>query len=156
LFTIAMATGAAGFREPRTVELWTPEPRLGRADLLLKVANDISILNTGFTESLPVTITHKNSPALRWLFRDWKVQVTDLLAPDATPDILITPLTLDMTLTAEYRGEPLVWREMSTWQEATFGGWLNWFIYRQMPMQREDIILWVRADLMLDDPAQTP
>ncbi len=156
LFTLAMATGAAGFREPRTVELWTPEPRLGRADLLLKVANDISSLNTGFKESLPVTITLENSPALRWLFHDWKVQVNDLLAPDVTPEILITPLTSDMTLTAEYRGEPLVWREMSTWQEATFGGWLNWFIYRQMPMQREDIILWVRADLMLDDPALMP
>ena len=58
---------------------------------------------------------------------------------------------MDLTLTAEYRGEPLVWREVGDWYNATFANWLNWFIYRQMPVLREDIILWVRADLMLDN-----
>jgi hypothetical protein len=151
LFTLAMATGAAGVREPRTLELWDPEPRLGRADLVLKVANDISSLNTGYDAQLPLTIVGMDSPALRWLFRDWQVEEAEVFAPDATPELVITPFGVDLTLTAEYRGEPLVWREMGDWYNATFANWLNWFIYRQMPVLREDIILWVRADLMLDN-----
>ena len=73
-FTIAMSTGAAGFRQPLTVELWPPEPRTGRVDLILKVANQISDLNTGYAASLPLTILAVDSPALDWLFRDWQVQ----------------------------------------------------------------------------------
>lgn len=153
LFTLAMTTGAAQIREPRTLELWYPEPRLGRADLVLKVANQISSLNTGYDAQLPLTIVGMDSPALRWLFRDWTVQEMAALAPDATPELVITPLTIDLTVTAAYRGEPLVWREMGDWYSATPSAWLNWFLYRQMPLQREDIILWVRADLMLDSPA---
>jgi hypothetical protein len=150
-FTIAMATGAAGVRAPRTLELWNPEPRLGRADLVLKVANEISNLNTGYDAQLPLTIVGMESPALRWLFRGWQFEEAEVFAPDATPELVITPFGVDLTLTAEYRGEPLVWREVGDWYNATFANWLNWFIYRQMPVLREDIILWVRADLMLDN-----
>ncbi len=56
LFTIAMSTGAAGLRQPLTVELWQPEPRTGRVDILLKVANQISDLNRGYANQLPLTI----------------------------------------------------------------------------------------------------
>jgi hypothetical protein len=157
LFTLAMTTGAAGVREPRTLELWDPEPRLGRADLVLKVANEISDLNTGFDAQLPITIVGVDSPALRWLFHAWDATNTGILAPGETPDLIITPLDLDLGLTADYRGEPLVWREVGDWYNASFANWLNWFVYRQMPVQREDIILWVRSDLMLESlDATTP
>ena len=32
-----------------------------------------------------------DSPALHWLFRDWQVQDVGVLAPDATPELIITP-----------------------------------------------------------------
>ncbi len=153
LFTLAAATGATQVREPRTLELWDPEPRLGRADLLLKVANELSTLNTGADASLPLTIVGVDSPALRWLFRDWEVEETTILAPDAVPELVITPATVDLTLTADYRGAPFVWREIGDWQQAASNEWLEWFLYRQMLTQREDIILWVRADLILESPA---
>ncbi len=149
-FTIAMSTGAAGLREPRTFELWHPEPRLGRADLVLKVANEISILNTGLKGQLPMTIAGVDSPALRWMFRNWNLTVTNVLSPTATPELVITPIGIDLSLTADYRGEPLVWREIGDWDALAFTNWLNWVLYRQMPVLREDIILWVRADQMLD------
>jgi hypothetical protein len=155
LFTLAMTTGAAGVREPRTLELWNPEPRLGRADLVLKVANDLSILNKGMKAELPLTIAGVDSSALEWMFHDWDVEVTDLISPVETPELMITPLVSDLGLTAEYRGEPLVWREMGDWYAATFANWVNWFVYRQMPVQREDIILWVRSDLMLEALEET-
>jgi hypothetical protein len=35
---------------------------------------------------------------------------------------------------------------------------LKWFIYRQLPLQQDSVILWVRSDLMIDsqDTAPTP
>lgn len=155
LFTIAMATGAAGLRQPLTVELWQPEPRTGRADILLKVANQISDLNRGYAAQLPLTILNIDSPALRWLFRDWHVQEVSELAPDAMPEIIITP-SGNLSLVAKYRGEALVLHETVTWSKVSSADWLKWFVYRQMPLQRDNVILWVRSDLMLDSQDTSP
>jgi len=149
LFTIAMSTGAAGLRQPLTLELWQPEPRTGSADLLLKVANQVSDLNRGYPGQLDLTVLSVDSDALRWLFRDWQVQEVGELAPDATPAVIITPPG-NVNLSVDYRGEPLVLREMADWSNFTAADWLKWFVYRQAPLQKDDIILWVRSDLMLD------
>jgi hypothetical protein len=149
LFTIAMSTGSAGLREPLTVELWQPELRVGRVDILLKVAGQISDLNRGFSAQLPITFLSEDSPALFWLFRDWQVHQVSDLAPDATPELIISP-TGDLSLSAKYRGEPLVLHEAADWGKASSADWLKWFMYRQMPLLKDNVILWVRSDLMLD------
>jgi len=148
-FTLAMSIGAAGVREPLTVELWQPEPRTGRVDVLLKVANQISDLNNGYIGQLPLTVLGVDSPALHWLFRDWQVQDVSALAPDATPEMVISSID-QLNLAADYRGEALPLNEVADWAHATPSDWLKWYVYRQMPILREDIILWVRTDLMLD------
>jgi hypothetical protein len=154
LFTIAMSTGAAGLRQPLTIELWQPEPRTGRVDILLKVANQISDRNRGYADQLPLTSLGVDSSALRWLFRDWQLHEVSELAPDATPEMIITT-SQDLSLAAKYRGEPLVLHEAAAWDKAKAADWLKWFIYRQMPLVRDNVILWVRSDLMLDSQDTT-
>ncbi len=69
--------------------------------------------------------------------------------PDANPEMVIS--TIDkLSLAADYRGEALPLNEMADWGHATPSDWLKWFVYRQMPILRQDVILWVRSDLMLD------
>jgi hypothetical protein len=148
-FTLAMSTGAAGLREPLTVELWHPEPRSSRVDVLLKVANQISDLNTGYAGQLPLTVLGVDSPALQWLFRDWQVRSVSALVPDSSPQLIISSVD-QISLAANYRGEALPLTELADWNNATPADWLKWFIYRQMPILRQEIILWVRSDLMLD------
>jgi hypothetical protein len=152
LFTLAMATGAAGVREPLTVELWPEEPRPGHLALVEKVANDISNLNAGMPRSLPVTIVGIDSPALLWQFRRWDVQVVPALPPGTSPELVLTPFDMQMDLAAAYSGEALVLRQMPDWAAADLNAWLKWFVYRELPLLREDLILWVRSDLMLDSP----
>jgi len=149
LFTLAMATGATGLREPRTLDLWQPEPRTAHPQLLPKVAGQISELNVGYDAQLPLTITGVDSPALLWLFRDWQVQEAAGLAADAAPQLIITPMG-ELSLTAKYRGETLTLSELAVWEAATRGDWLEWLVYRQIPLSSEDVILWVRSDLTLD------
>jgi len=135
-----------------------PESRPGRADIILKVANQISELNRGAAAQLPLTILQLESPSLHWWFRDWQVQDVSELAADTTPEMIITPPG-NVTLSVDYRGEPLVLAEVPDWSHATSSAWLKWFVYREMPMLREDMDLWVRSDLMLDSagqPSTTP
>jgi len=157
-FTIAMATGAAGLRQPLTADLWPPEPRTGSVDLLLKVATQISDLNRGDSGQLPITFLTIDSPALNWAFRDWQIQNVSELAQNTTPELMITP-PWNVSLSVNYRGETLVLREVADWDHATPANWLSWFIYRQMPMLQDNVVLWVRSDLMLDSqglPATAP
>ena len=155
LFSLAMSTGAAGLRQPLTVELWQPEPRTGRVDVLLKVANQISDLNKGTDGQLPLTIQGVDSTALEWLFHNWQVTTVSTLAPDSTPEMVISPIS-QVSLGATYRGEALPLREVPDWDHATTSNWLTWLVYRQMPVLREDVILWVRDDLMLDSQGLPP
>jgi hypothetical protein len=155
LFTIAMTTGAAGLRQPLTVELWQPEPRTGRVDVLLNVATQISDLNRGDAAQLPLTILNEDSPALHWLFRYWQVQDANLLAPDSTPALIITP-SGNLSLSVKYRGEPLVLHETGAWDKSSSSDLLKWFIYRQLPLQQDSVILWVRSDLMIDSQNTAP
>lgn len=155
LFTIAMSTGAAGLRQPLTIELWQPEPRTARVDILLKVANQISDINKGYAAQLPLTILDVDSPALNWLFRDWQVRDVRILAPDAAPEMIITP-SGNLSLVAKYRGEALVLHETADWSTTTSADKLKWFVYRQMPLVHDNIILWVRSDLMLDSQDTSP
>jgi hypothetical protein len=157
LFTIAMATGAAGLRQPLTIELWQPEPRTGRVDVLLNVVTQVSDLNRGDAAQLPLTLLNESSPALHWLFRYWQVQDVNVLAPDASPALIISP-SGNLSLSAKYRGEPLVLHETGAWDQASTSDILKWFIYRQLPLQQDSVILWVRSDLMIDsqDTAPTP
>jgi hypothetical protein len=153
LFTIAMSTGSAGIRQPKTYELWQPEPRPGRLDVLEDVANQISTLNTGVAGQLEITILGINSPQLLWQLRDWQVDQTSHLLPDEKPELIITTANI-LDLAADYRGEALPLLERPAWESATPSMWLKWFVYRQLPVTRENVILWVRSDLMLNELSQ--
>jgi hypothetical protein len=160
LWTIAYTTGAGGQRQPRTLELWQADPRTDNADVVLEVANQISSWNTGQNSDLPLAIVNVDSPALVWLFRDWPVSQVSVLGPKQTPQMIITPGTVtSLNLSAAYRGEPLAWQQQAGWSTASASDWLNWLVYRQMPMQNTDIVLWVRSDLTIDNqgaPATSP
>jgi len=154
-YTVAVMTGATGLRQPLTAEFWQPEPRTAGADLILKVAGQISDLNRGDPQSLPITVVGVDSPALLWVFRSWDLKVVNALAPEDSPELVITPGNTQLSQTVSYRGEGFNWRETPSWVAAKTADWLRWFVYHQMAVQHDKIILWVRSDLLLDPIGQT-
>ncbi|MDI6768494.1 MAG: hypothetical protein QMD04_02315 [Anaerolineales bacterium] len=149
-FTLGAATGAAGLRRPLTAELWSPAPQTAQADLLQKTLDNLSEWNKGHIESLPVMVVGVDSPALRWLLRDWEVKETDALSPADSPALVIAPQSVELNLSAAYRGQDFVWRQTPAWDDARPEDWLRWFVYRQMPQQTESIVLWGRNDLFFE------
>jgi hypothetical protein len=158
IYTLGMATGAGGLRRPVTEELWPPSPQIADADLLLKTINQVSDWSKGTVESLPVVISGMDSPALLWLLRDWEVSETAALSPGETPALVITPVDTTLNLAASYRGEEFHWRQMPGWSGAAFTTWMSWLVHREFPQTSENIVLWVRGDLLIDsqDQLSTP
>jgi hypothetical protein len=148
-FTLGAATGAGGLHETPTVEFWTVTPKTVQADLLQKTLDNLSEWNKGHPEALPVMIAGLESPSLRWSLRDWEVKETRALSPVETPPLVITAQGVDLSLSADYRGEKFHWLQTPSWDTALPIDWLRWFVYRQMREQSESIVLWARNDLFL-------
>jgi len=155
-FTLGAATGAAGLRRPLTAELWSPAPQTAQADLLQKTMDGLSNWRKGHIEALDVTVVELDSPALRWLLRDWEVKETGALSPADSPSLVVMPLRgitpqgMQVNLATAYRGQDFVWHQTPAWDLARPEDWLRWFVYRQMPQQTESIVLWARNDLFFE------
>jgi hypothetical protein len=155
VFTLGAATGAGGLRLPRTVELWNPAPEILDADLLIQTANNISDWNKGAVESLSVEISGIDSPALFWLFRDWTIVDSTTIAADEPPAMIVTPAGVQPNLSVAYRGESFRWRQTPAWANAGLAGWTKWLVIRTFATQDENIVLWVRTDVLIDSQDQT-
>ncbi|MFH1908888.1 MAG: hypothetical protein ABIL11_16160, partial [Chloroflexota bacterium] len=158
-FTLGAATGAAGLRRPLTAELWSPAPQTAQADLLQKTMDGLSNWRKGHIEALDVTVVELDSPALRWLLRDWEVKETGALSPADSPSLVVMPLRgitpqgMQVNLATAYRGQDFVWHQTPAWDLARPEDWLRWFVYRQMPQQTESVVLWARNDLFFNEEA---
>jgi hypothetical protein len=155
VFTLGAAIGAGGLRLPRSVELWPPAPEIVDADLLIQTANNISDWNKGAVDSLPVAISGIDSPALLWLFRDWTIVDSTTVSADQPPAMIVTPVGVEPALSMAYRGEAFRWRQTPDWANAGIAGWTKWLVRRTFPTQDENIVLWVRTDIMIDSQNQT-
>jgi hypothetical protein len=150
VYSLGAAWGASGVRAQNGVELWTPDPPPGQADLLLASIDDASEFSLGHDRSQPVTVMGIDSPALEWVLRDRSVELVSALDPQVAPPIVITPIMGDLGLPAAYRGQDFTWRQRPFWEQIQNPDWIRWLVFRQLPRENETIILWVRDDLFPD------
>jgi len=150
IYGLASAWGASGLRSPGGVELWLPDSRPLQANLLSTSVDEISEFSLGHINAQPVTIFGVSSPALEWLLRNHAVTIVSTLDPQVAPPIVVTSLMNDLALPSAYRGQDFMWRQTPQWATAQSADWLKWFVFRQLPVESESIILWARDDLFPD------
>lgn len=156
IYSIAAAWGASGLRDPGGVELWLPDSRPLQADLLSASMAELSDMSRGPVAAQPVTIFGISSPALEWVLRNYQVKTVQTLDPQVAPPIVVTNLMNDLALPSAYRGQDFIWRQTPQWNATQNPDWLKWFVFRQLPMDNETIILWARDDLFPDARKTNP
>jgi hypothetical protein len=157
LYSLGAAWGASGLRNPAGVELWLADStRPLQADLLGASVDDISNFSMGHIDAQPVTIYGISSPALEWLLRDNTVTVVDTLDPQVAPPVVITPVMNDLGLPAAYRGQDFIWRQVPQWAVVQNYDWVNWLVFRKLPLENETLLLWARDDLFPDARSSQP
>jgi len=156
IYSLASAWGATGLRSPGGVELWLSDSRPLQADLLSTSVDEISEFSLGHIDAQPVTIFGVSSPALEWILRNHTVTIVSTLDPQVAPPIVVTALMNDLALPSAYRGQDFMWRQTPQWETAQSSDWLKWFVFRQLPVESESIILWARDDLFPDARETTP
>ncbi len=154
VYTLGAGISSAGLRPEGSQEFWSPGVQIGQAELLVQTMDDISEWQKGYDASLAVTIQGVESPALRWALRGWDVQ-DEMPLDGSSPAMVITPQGITLQEAASYRGQDFTWRQTPFWDAAAADGWLRWVVVRQMPVQSENIVLWVRNNLFMDGESDT-
>jgi len=147
MISVSQMWQAAGLGRAISAQIWGPQPYFAERDLLLKTLGDVSEWNTGRRDAIDVAVVGLDSTALQWALRDFpRAAFVQTLVPTQTPAVVITPDTSVPGVTALYRGQDFVWQETPAWSLFLPGEWLSWIIYREAPLQRQSLVLWVRTD----------
>jgi hypothetical protein len=79
------------------------------------------------------------------------LQTESRLAPEALPEVVISPQQDEPRLAAAYRGTDFRWRAAPGWSGALPEDVLSWVVFRRAPSTPDYLILWARNDLFIDD-----
>ncbi len=144
-------------RDTSANELWHTETAAADVLRLHSTLVQISEWQTGFKDELAVVIQLPEESALGWELLTYKAAgyaaAVDMLA---TPPMLIAPyVEVDgaaaaPALTVVYRGQAFGYTERRAWS-----GWppdlIRWLLFREGPVARERVILWVRSDILIPE-----
>jgi hypothetical protein len=135
-------------RHPQS-EFIRSSPYVLDADLIQDTIRQTGQWRPDPTTSLDLAVIGVNSPAMRWELRNYpKALFTDIIAVDSQPEVVITPWDTSLELTAGYRGQELIWNLSTAWDLVAPGEWLQWLLYRDLPVESQEyqrIILWVNT-----------
>ena len=147
LYTLSAAWGSSGLRTPKGFEMWDNAPRVTQPGLLVDEIDSALNISQQIATTPKIAVYQINSPTLFWALRNHDVDAVNALNTDADYEIVITPHDEQNELESTYRGQDVTWREVPSWVVASKATWL---VLREAPLQREEIILWVRNDLFFD------
>jgi hypothetical protein len=151
---------AAYVRRNSANELWGSEIVAADVLRLHETLVQISEWQTGVADELAVVIEWPEESALGWELLTYGstkyVTLEDMLS---APPMLITLYAeeggevVTPRLPAAYRGQVFAVAERRAWS-----GWppdlLGWWLYRRGPVERGQMILWVRVDVLAPDQAE--
>ena len=148
IYSTAMLWSATQIRPNSPVELWAPSEPIAQTDLLLDTIQDLSNWETGKPDEIEMIVT-QDSPAMRWLLRDFnRVKYMADIPASNLPALIITPSEQESpALSAAYRGQDFPWQITPGWEKPLPDDFIRWLTFRQAAERTSQVILWARVDL---------
>lgn len=148
---ISVSVNSTGLGPHVSVELWYPHEVSLSPDWMMISIDRVVGWNSSAGNTVEIAVTDSDTPAMRWVLRGYDpVHFESYLTPQSQSGILITDAQSIPEISNSYRGQKLVWSTAVPWHEMSSYQYLNWLITRAAPINRQQIILWVRTDLMPD------
>lgn len=120
---------------------------VGNVDLISTIKG-IALLNTGVSNRIDLEIIGLDLPSLEWALRDFdQTRRVSSFDPSTVPSIAVTPIDQQITASASYRGQKLLWQVKPDLKNMKFVDWMRWLLFRTAPIQKTEILLWARNDL---------
>ncbi len=135
-------------RQGDSRSLWSDGSGTGQTRLLRESIYDASITQTGRGDAIQGVVVG-SWDALRWELRDLDgIEFQDSLDAEGLPPVIITS-EIDYFLVNQemYRGQDFVLETRPGWNGIIPPDWIRWIAFRSGPVEKDDIILWIRNDI---------
>jgi len=148
---VALSIHSTGMAPERSWELWYPQESQVTTVWLRGTIDDIEDWNSSGKGAVEILVSDFDRPSLRWLLRDDPaVEFVSSAVPQSDPGILITSDQEIPEIAGGYRGQDLVWESQPLWSQMRMFDYVSWLLTRDVPVVTENVIIWVRTDLMPD------
>lgn len=157
VYSLAVLWSATQIRPNSPVEFWNTGATTAQSNLLLNSIQDLSNWATGMPDEIEMVVT-VDSPAMRWILRDFKkVQYMSQIPSANLPALVITPSGQEtLALSAAYRGQDFPWQIYPGWTGALPNDFVPWLTFRKAAEQKTWVILWARVDLFPGEQLSIP
>jgi hypothetical protein len=148
LFMLSALVQGSYLRQADPRSLWSDGSGAGQTRLLKDSIYDASITYAGRGDAIQGVVIG-SWDALRWELRNLDgVVFQESLDLEELPPIIITS-AMDYYLVNQevYRGQDFVLETYPGWDGILPPDWISWVAFRSGPIEKEDIILWIRNDI---------
>jgi hypothetical protein len=148
---ISVSVNATGLAPDTSYELWYPEQAYLSPDWMMISIDRIIGWNASGGTPVEIAVSDYKTPGMQWVLRDYDpVHFEPYLVHQSQPGLIITDAREIPEISNSYRGQGLVWSREVLWGEMSPFQYLKWLVTRDAPTAANQIILWVRTDLMPD------
>jgi hypothetical protein len=148
---ISISVKGTGLGSDNPKEIWYPHEPVLITRWMEKSIDQILDWNLRSNSTEGIIVSGFDSPGMRWALNNYdNVYFEPGLSPRSEPEILITSVEAEPEISNSYRGQDLVWSERIPWESMTPYQVLKWLVTRDAPVIGQEVILWVRTDLMPD------
>jgi hypothetical protein len=146
---ISISVNSTGIGPETPNELWYPDQPVLTTKWLNVAIDRILVWNARGQDPVNIVVSGLDTPGLRWALHDYEpLDFVPFVPPQSQPGVLITPAGVIPEISRGYQGQGLVWLHDVPWHELSANQYLTWLVTRDVPILPQELILWVRTDMM--------
>jgi hypothetical protein len=129
-------------------ELWSLTTPADGLPLMVQTLEHTALAYSGQRDRLPIEVQGELPASLAWALRAFQqAEGETAFGVEAAPVIVAPEINAAMSLPADYIGQNLGVRETRAWDTALPPTLLRWWIGRDVPIEVDQWVLWVRVDV---------
>jgi hypothetical protein len=146
---ISVSVNSSGIGPETPYELWYPDEAVLVPEWMQITIDRTVVWNARGAKPVEIVVSNLDTPGLRWALHPFdRVDFIPFIPPQSQPGILITPVGTNPEISQAYQGQSLVWMRTVPWRDLSPIQYVTWLITRDVPTIPQELILWVRTDLM--------
>lgn len=146
---ISVSVYSTGIGSATPYALWYPDEAVLIPEWTQVTIDRVMVWNARGSEPVDILVADMDAPGLRWVLRAYdRVVFEPFVPPQSQPGVIITPAGTNFGISQSYQGQSLVWRRVVPWLELTPRQHLTWLVSRDVATIPQELIIWVRTDLM--------
>lgn len=146
---VSVSVNSTGIGPETPYTLWYPDEAVLTPEWLVVTIDRTLVWNARGSESVSIDVDGLDTPGLRWALRNYEpLDFVPFVPPQTQPGVVLTPFGVIPEISHGYQGQSLVWARTVPWRGLAPDQYLSWLVTREVPTIPQEVLLWVRTDLM--------